>query len=235
MRKMDVLNRGFGGYTTEWCLPLFERIFAKKERQAGLPPVKLVTIWFGANDASVPGTAQSVPLEKYVDNLNYYISSLVEPSSDYYQPEARVILITPPPFVMSMRLEQPLPPHLPKEQQGKERDLERTRKFKDACLSVGNEWSQKTSGKVQSLDFWKLVVDTVGSENDNDLRPLFTDGLHLQPKAYRVLFDELMKLVVTLRWEDLDPAKMKMTVPRYVASTGCWEWYTVPPMLNRKA
>lgn len=67
MRKMDVLNRGFGGYTTEWyvlpgvvkpprllnltpnrCLPVFNKIFAKKDAQAGLPPVKLITIWFGS-------------------------------------------------------------------------------------------------------------------------------------------------------------------------------------------
>ncbi|KAJ9095994.1 hypothetical protein QFC21_005357 [Naganishia friedmannii] len=215
-------------------LPLFEKIFAKKDKQAGLPPVKLVTIWFGANDASVPGTAQSVPLEKYVDNLNYYISSLVEPSSEYYQPEARVILISPPPFVHSMRLEQPLPPHVSKGEQGKERTLERTREFKDACLALGNEWSKKTSGKVQLLDLWKVIVGAIGSENDNDLRPLYTDGLHLKPTAYRLVFDEIMSIVAS-QWQDLDPAKMKMTVPRYVAGTGSWEWYTVPPTLNRKA
>lgn len=182
----------------------------------------------------MPGTAQSVPLEKYIDNLNYYISSLVEPSSAYYQPEARIVLISPPPFVYSMRLEQPLPPHVPKGEQGKERTLERTRQFKDACVAVGNEWSQKTSGKVQLLDLWKVIVTAAGSENDNDLRPLFTDGLHLRPAAYRLVFDEIMSIVAS-QWQDLDPAKMKMTVPRYVAGTASWEWYTVPPMLNSKA
>jgi hypothetical protein len=29
------------------CLPIFNKIFARKDAQGGLPPVKLVTIWFG--------------------------------------------------------------------------------------------------------------------------------------------------------------------------------------------
>ncbi|KAI5451431.1 hypothetical protein NCC49_001737 [Naganishia albida] len=215
MRKMDVLNRGFGGYTTEWCLPLFKKIFAKKDAQAGLPPVKLVTILFGANDATLPPCAQSLPLEKYIANMNYYVSSLVEPESDYYQPEARIVLITPPPLVQSMRLEMPLPPGIPKEEQGKERNLDHTRKFKDACLTIGEEWKARTNGRVQVIDYWKVIVDAAGSEQDSDLRPFFTDGLHLTPPGYRLLFDELMQVIHSAGWDDLNPNAMKMTVPRW--------------------
>lgn len=179
--------------------------------------------------------AQSLPLDKYVANLNHYISSLVEPASEYYQPEARIVLITPPPLVHSMRLEQPLPSNVEKKDQGKERDLEHTRKFKDACLTIGEEWAGKTQGKVQVLDAWKAIVDAAGSERDDQLRPFFTDGLHLTAKGYRVLFDELMEVIHSSGWEDLSPNQMRMTVPRYVAGTKEWQWDRESPLLDGKA
>jgi hypothetical protein len=108
-------------------------------------------------------------------------------------------------------------------------DLNHTRKYKDACLAIGNEWNKRTSGKVQTLDYWKLLVDAAGEESDEALRPFFVDGVHLTPKAYQLLFDELMSIIRS-RWDSLDPDKMKMTVPRYEEGTDSWEWYhPLPP------
>jgi hypothetical protein len=189
----------------------------------------------GANDATLPPCAQSLPLEKYIANMNYYVSSLVDPAAEYYQPDARIVLITPPPLVQSMRLEMPLPPGIPKEDQGKERDLNHTRKFKDACLAIGEEWKAKTKGRVQVVDLWKAIVDAAGSDQDSDLRPFFTDGLHLTPPAYRLLFDELMEVIHSAGWDDLNPNTMEMTVPRYVAGKKEYEWYSKSPLLEGKA
>jgi lysophospholipase L1-like esterase len=189
----------------------------------------------GSNDATLPPSAQSLPLEKYIANLNHYVSSLIEPASEYYQPSARIVLITPPPIVQSMRMEMPLPPGIPKADQGKERDLNHSRKFKDACLAIGKEWKAKTGGRVQVIDFWKVIVDAAGSEQDDDLRPFFTDGLHLTPPGYRLLFDELMEVLHSAGWDDLNPNAMKMTVPRYVAGTKDYQWYSKSPLLDGKA
>ena len=188
----------------------------------------------GANDATLPPCTQALSLDKYVANLNHYIFSLVEPASEYYQPEARIVLVTPPPLVQSMRLEQPLPPHVPKGEQGKERNLEYTRKFKDACLEVGNAWDAKTGGKVRVLDAWTTIVDAAGGEQDDLLRPLYQDGLHFTAQGYRAIFDGLMKLIMS-SWEDLNPVTMKQTIPRYVAGTKEWAWHTTPPLLAGKA
>lgn len=188
----------------------------------------------GANDASLPPCAQALSLDKYVANLNHYIFSLVEPASEYYQPEARIVLITPPPLVQAMRLEQPLPPHIPKGEQGKERNLEYTRKFKDACLEVGKAWDAKTGGKVKVLDAWTTIVDAAGGEQDDLLRPLYQDGLHFTAQGYRAIFDGLMKLIMS-SWEDLNPITMKQTIPRYVAGAKEWVWQTTPPLLAGKA
>lgn len=52
-RKLDVVNRGFGGYNSRWALKLLEQVLAQAQGQR--QQVALMTIWFGANDAAVPG------------------------------------------------------------------------------------------------------------------------------------------------------------------------------------
>lgn len=152
--------------------------------------------------------------------MNHFVSALADPASAYYLPEARIVVITPQPFVQAMRVEAGHKAKL---------DLEHTRKYKDSCLAIGNEWNKTTSGKVQTLDYWKLLVDAAGEESDEALRPFFVDGVHLTPKVYRLLFNESMRIIRS-RWEFLDPEKMKMTVPRYEDGTDSWEWYhPLPP------
>ena len=62
-RRADVLNRGYSGYNTRWIL---EHV----RRDTGVVPgggaTKLVTCFFGANDASLPehNLRQHVPLEE---------------------------------------------------------------------------------------------------------------------------------------------------------------------------
>ena len=46
LAKADVVNRGFGGYNTQWALCLLQRVFPNPMEN---PPV-LVTVFFGAND-----------------------------------------------------------------------------------------------------------------------------------------------------------------------------------------
>jgi len=65
-RRADVLCRGFSGYNSDWLVrmqgDLFTRLFKRR-------PPALVTIWLGANDATVESSTQHVPLWKYKDNL----------------------------------------------------------------------------------------------------------------------------------------------------------------------
>jgi isoamyl acetate esterase len=48
--QVDIVNRGFGGYNTRWAKVFLNDVLA------GCTPdnTKLVTIWFGANDAARP-------------------------------------------------------------------------------------------------------------------------------------------------------------------------------------
>ena len=50
-RTADVTSRGYSGYTSRAALALVPDIFP-----AGASPADLVVLWFGTNDASLPGT-----------------------------------------------------------------------------------------------------------------------------------------------------------------------------------
>ena len=47
--QVDVVNRGYSGYNTRWAKYLLEKVFP-----ANQPKVNLVTLFWGANDASLP-------------------------------------------------------------------------------------------------------------------------------------------------------------------------------------
>lgn len=150
-------------------------------------------------------------------NLNHFVASLADTRSDYYIPEARILLITPPPFVLSMHVNASGGPA--------NLELEHTRKYKNGCKAVGKVWKERTSGRVQTLDSWAALVDAAGGESDDSLRPSYAyDGVHLTTKGYRVIYDDFTRIVQS-DWPHLDPSKIKMPVPRWISRTGSWEWY----------
>ncbi|KAL9274762.1 GDSL esterase/lipase-like protein [Drosera capensis] len=98
-RMADVLNRGYGGYNTRWALFLLHHIFPLGSAK---PPIA-ATIFFGANDAALPGRSserQYVPVDEYKENLRKIIQHLKDCS-----PTMLVILITPPPVDEEGRME----------------------------------------------------------------------------------------------------------------------------------
>lgn len=66
--QADVVLRGLSGYNTRWALKVLPRAM---EGAADADPAA-VTVFFGANDASLPDQVQAhqnVPLEEYQTNL----------------------------------------------------------------------------------------------------------------------------------------------------------------------
>jgi lysophospholipase L1-like esterase len=65
-----VVLRGLSGYNTRWALKVLPRAM-EGAADAGADPAA-VTVFFGANDASLPDQVQAhqnVPLEEYQANL----------------------------------------------------------------------------------------------------------------------------------------------------------------------
>ncbi|KAJ2798512.1 isoamyl acetate-hydrolyzing esterase [Coemansia helicoidea] len=119
-RRLDVLNRGFSGYTSRDALSVAPMVFptmplqrksrlAVIQRALGLTPAPedlmfperpqpphLCLIFFGTNDARAAPNAQHVPLEDFRANIRRLVALLRDPASAHYSPKTRILLITPP-------------------------------------------------------------------------------------------------------------------------------------------
>ena len=148
-----------------------------KDVQPHAPRVQLLTIWFGANDACLPGFRQHVPLSQFSENITTMVRSIRAPESPLYSPETRIFLITPPPIhVPSMR-----------------EDIQPTRAF-DITKAYAEE--VKKIGEVEKVpvvDAWTGVWEAAG-ENKEAVKAFLTDGLHLSKAGYEVSTNGQIKL-----------------------------------------
>ncbi|OCF38035.1 hypothetical protein I316_00259 [Kwoniella heveanensis BCC8398] len=200
--KLDVLNRGYGGWNTAWIRQLFPKIFAKKEEGEDKPAVRLVTIWLGTNDAALPGHKQHVPLSTFRENMNHFLESLTSPASPYaaaQTPEALNIVLITPTIFNPLQWEADLP------EKDKSRSVDVMRTYKDAKGSKGEGW------RIQTIDLWEAVMSANGGkESGAELERFFNDGLHLTTEGYEVLWSRLSRVIKEdftgrgLDWEDME-------------------------------
>ncbi|TEB36221.1 GDSL Lipase/Acylhydrolase [Coprinellus micaceus] len=172
-RKLDVLNRGYSGYNTEWALPVVEQCIAQREDERA-PKIRVLTLWFGANDACIKPSPQHVPLEKFEANIRKMIN-LVQSRS----PDTRILLITAPPVNTHQRkadLESRDPP-VPLD-----RLFETSKQYADAVRAIGEE-----------LGLGILWVAC--GEDEAAFSDFSPDGLHLNERGYEVLYDELIRVI----------------------------------------
>ncbi|KAI1895888.1 hypothetical protein AGOR_G00111390 [Albula goreensis] len=162
VRKCDVVNRGLSGYNTRWAKIALPRVI----HNIGIDSnIAAVTIFFGANDCSLPepNPQQHVPLQEYTQNLKDMVAHLttVGVSAD------KVILITPPPL------------HEP--------DWEKECRMKGCPLnrlnSVAGQYAQacvEAAGQcgVEVLDLWTLM-----QKEGQDFTVYLSDGLHLSDRG----------------------------------------------------
>ena len=195
-----MLNRGFSGYNTEWALPVFEQvrktrsvilrcdsfdatdslpvrqIFAKQHEQQHVPLVRLLTIWFGANDACIPGTPQHVPLPHFTENLLKMIQMVQSPSSPYYSPDTKIILISAPPVNTRQRGADLASRDPPKDL---DRLFEKTQTYAEEVVRLG-----KKEG-LPVVDAWTKLWEAAGKE-ESALKEYLYDGLHVNEAGYKV-------------------------------------------------
>jgi lysophospholipase L1-like esterase len=83
-RRADVLNRGFSGYNTRHALEVLSSVFVSSDTSVqrnanGDDRVLMVTVFFGANDASLPGDrehCQHVPIDEYEHNMRKIVKTI---------------------------------------------------------------------------------------------------------------------------------------------------------------
>ena len=177
-RKFDVVNRGMGGYNTRWALPCLEQLLIPRTAQeTGKHPVmRMLFIWFGCNDASLPPLPFHVPLAEYRSNLKKMIRMVTSDSSPYYSPETKVLLLTPPPLNTTQWGATPKPYDSLLEF---DRTFETTKAYAEAVKEVAKEEG------VLLVDIWQAIWDKSG-KNEEGLTGYLSDGLHFLPAGYEV-------------------------------------------------
>ncbi|MCJ1316743.1 hypothetical protein MMC15_002064 [Xylographa vitiligo] len=226
MRRLDVINRGFSGYNTAHANKVLPRFMPSTEQAR----VRIMVIWFGANDACLPGSSsqQHIPLEEFKQNLKDIVN---HDSVRDQQPS--IILITPPP-VDEYGLEAA---GLLNGTSEVSRTAEHTKKYADACVEIGREI------KVPVLDLWSALMTRAGwKQGDSHLpgskgqpknavlaemlsdgknsqlsrtsfnSPSALIGLHFNPEGYRVLFQALMNTIET-NWPKDSPSAIPFRFP----------------------
>jgi len=168
-RRCDVLNRGYSGYTTRSGLAMLEA-------GAGVPEdppssdshTRLVTVFFGANDASVleENPKQHVPLDEYRKNLQKIVEILRQ-----RVPSAQILVVTPPPVCQTKILALQKERFKDKATGRPERTNEMAGKYAAAAEETAKELG------LPSLNLWRLMQDV------NEWRGFLSDGLHLSPQG----------------------------------------------------
>jgi len=179
-RRADVLNRGMSGYNTRWFLA-----YSKDDGIWEEPgTIKLITIWFGANDASLAkyNPHHHVPLEEYQNNLK----RLVILAKESY-PSAKLVMITPPPVHHEQRFEYQRTRYGDKATGILERTLDSAEKYSEACKTVASELD------VPCLNMFDLMVNE-GGDNDGFGRYLW-DGLHFSSEGHDFVCEKLLAFI----------------------------------------
>ncbi|KLJ13112.1 hypothetical protein EMPG_11931 [Blastomyces silverae] len=222
IRRFDIINRGFSGYTSEQALAIFPCFFPPVQKAR----VRLMTIFFGANDAVLPGFQQHVPLTLYKDNL---IKILTHPLVKEH-PETKLLLLTPPPVNeyqfspadtdadTDADTQPGAPEPEPEPTSPVMRKASQTKQYADACREVGKGLN------VPVADIWTAFMTAagwvdgqplVGSREvpvNEKLQALLSDGLHFNPAGYKVMYDEVTRAIRT-HYPHLAPENVPMHFP----------------------
>ncbi|KUJ16609.1 GDSL Lipase/Acylhydrolase family protein-like protein [Mollisia scopiformis] len=201
VRRLDVINRGFSGYTSDHALEVVAKVLPNPSQA----PIKFLTIWFGANDANKNlEQGQFVPADRFKQNLNQIVN---HPAVKAHSPH--IILLTTPPFEENV---------LQKFQEdwgyaGEVRKAKDAAEYAELVREVGKETD------VDVVDVWTLFMEKAGWKTGEPLpgskamgknevlADLLYDGLHISPTGYRVVFDALIKLIKE-KWPEYRPYKM---------------------------
>ncbi|KAF1995477.1 SGNH hydrolase, partial [Amniculicola lignicola CBS 123094] len=221
IRRLDVVNRGLSGYNTRQALQVLPSIIPSPQEAR----IRFLVVFFGANDASLPQAEnnQHIPLEEYKENLEKIITHPLVAAH-----KARIILVAPPPINEHLQWLSDRNKGL----KSLSRVAPSTKSYADAATEVGaklrvpvvNLWTAFVANTGWDVDTWTVGEPLPGSKDipQNDhLVELMYDGLHFNPKAYDIMFQETMK-VISETWPDQQPEKLQMVLPAW-SDKAAWE------------
>ncbi|GJJ77631.1 isoamyl acetate esterase [Entomortierella parvispora] len=210
-RRLDIVNRGFSGYTTEQAIHLLPQ-FLPRQNESAISKIQFLTIFLGANDACLPVSPQHVALDRYEQNLHTLIGMVHNPESPTYAPHVRIILIGPPVIDEDRwairRKERAM---------AMDRDKDVTRAYAERFLKLGRQYQQRNvehaleHHQVDVVDTWGLMMAEIDAGR-RDLNDYLKDGVHLAAAGNDLIFEQIMTIVRT-RYPAWDPESMPMHAP----------------------
>lgn len=121
-----------------------------------------------------------------------------------------------------MREEQKLQ-YPPDQRTPVDRSLSNTKLYADEILKIADEWKRQYEGtpmgdRLEVVDTFNGIIRAAGGDGYDyeAMRPFFSDGLHLTPKAYEVVFNASMEIIKS-KFNGLDPddqTSLPMTIPQ---------------------
>lgn len=213
-RKADVLNRGMAGWNSRWAarvlpttlqqlVPAVDRDESAR-RAAGrsrcgapwVPRVQLLTIWFGANDATLPNGNDgwlSVPLDEYKANLAAMVAAARKAGVPH------ILLVTPPPVDEAAWAKA-------KKRPTSDRTNAQVAKYAAAVRALGTEQS------VPVLDMFSLVNGLPAAEK----AAWAEDGLHPGPQGQAMVFQVLRSALESMvQFDNLRQGSLPLHWPAY--------------------
>lgn len=192
--KVDLFVRGFSGYNTRWGCHILPQVI---EQCSGKGALKVVVIFFGANDAVIDSEGQHVPLKEYSSNLR----KMVEFIHRYRRVNPiQTILVSPPPVQQSRDGDVP------------KRLTARTQEYAAACVSLAGEM------ECPVLDLHGEMIGRLQAELETEeevqkgLGRYLCDGLHLNSEGNYIVA-ELMADVFRRDFPALSPDVVKRPFP----------------------
>jgi isoamyl acetate esterase len=205
-RRADVFNRGFSGYNTQWAVDrLLTRVFGdaanggNSNSSGMMTGVAFCTVFFGANDAALPGQRQHVPIDRYQQNLVTIVkhiqstlcSSILQQQQQQPLP---IILLTPPPFDADAWMK-----HKGIDSPGRSNDV--AREYGERVKLVAQQMNEEKNSdaiKCAVIDTWNLLHGSGSSSYDDKERcysQYLNDGLHLNEAGNRIVYVAIMDVL----------------------------------------
>lgn len=153
---------------------------------------RIVTIWFGANDAVIPPKPQTVTPEDFVSHMQQIIEivqSHASPAGGQSDgSKLLIVLITPPPISIEMRAADLARRFADWKPENMDREPGRTRLFAQLVCQVAQQKG------LPVIDAWTAITKAA-DENPGGLSSYLCDGLHLTPAGYAVVTNEFKSIV----------------------------------------
>ncbi|KAL4876178.1 SGNH hydrolase-type esterase domain-containing protein [Aspergillus karnatakaensis] len=181
-RKMDVLQRGYGGYNSDHAAAVFPFILQQEKN------VKLMILFFGTNDSIIPESKNHVPIPRFRENTQGIVRAAQDAG-------IKVVLIGPGPFDHHQFIT------VMEEGWVCDRTTLRARAYCDAAVELGQEL------RIPIVPLWYLIMSELGWKDGEPVYGLeeipdkgyfkeyFNDGLHFLGPAYRIMFTNVMKAI----------------------------------------